>query len=644
MTGKLLIRTALAVAVLCGAFANFASSQQAQSEDQLIATLKSNAGWQPKYEACIALRQIGTAKSVPALAKLLNDPKLGHMARYVLEPMNTPQAGKALRDGFKKTRGAQRLGVASSLGVRRDEKAISLLARGLKDKDQGVASACAGALGRIGTAKAAQALLKAQKKAPEAVRPAIDEGLLVAAEFLSKSGNSKLATEIGETLSGPNSPKNIQLAAFRSLAYADPKMTTQRVLKALGGDDPAMRDMAAQIVAETNGSEDTKAYCEGAGKLSSAGKAALIRGLGDRGDATALPVVMGASEAAGDKQVQLAGVGALAKLGSGVPTLVDLLSASDTDVSGAAKFALESMKGKGSDAAIASAAPTATPPTRAQLLAILTTRMASDALPLSKSSLGDSDTAVRIAALHSIGQLGGKAEIPAIIATLQKSADAAERTEASSALSIICAMHRHEVLTDVLGAMKGANPDTTIVLLRALGEIGNPQALEAVLASLNDKNEKVSGEAVKVLGNWKTADAAPHLLKLAQGKNATRKDVGLRGYVRLAQAGQSPDEKVKMLETAMKLASKTEDKWVVLAAWGTLADTRALDAVLPHLNDDAVRNESGSAIVSIARDLAKRDEAGKTASIAALKAVLEKCDNDSVKDRAKRGLAALGAA
>jgi HEAT repeat protein len=646
MTGKLCIKTVLAIAVLLYGFGTVASAQAAQTEDQLIATLKSDAGWQPKYEACTALRQIGTKKSVPALAKLLSDPKLGHMARYALEPMNSPEAGKALRDGFKRTKGQLRLGVATSLGVRRDEKAISSLTRGLKDKDPDVAAACAGALGRIGSAKAVAALLKAENKASDAVRPAIHEGLLVAAELLSKSGDAKLATKISETLDNSNSPKNIQLAAFRSLAYADPNMTARYVLKALDGDDPVMRDVASQIVAETKGESDTKAYCDAIERLRSDGKVALVRGLGQRGDTAALPVVAVLTGVSSDKPVQLASIAAVAKLGSGanVPSLVALLAVADADISGEAKLGLESMKAKDVDAAIAAAAPAAAPPVRTQLVTILTTRMAKDALPLSKSSLTDSDAAVRIAALHSIGQLGGKAEIPDIIAALQKSKDAAERTEASSALSVICAMHKDEVLPEVLGALKKANPETKVVLLRALGEIGNPKALDAVVASLNVDNQSVSSEAIKVLGNWKSGDAAPHLLKLAQSSNATRKDVGLRGYVRLAQAEQNVDAKIKMLETAMKLASKTEEKWVVLAAWGSLADKRALDAVTPYLDKKEVHNEAGSAIVSIARELGKRDEASKAASVAALKLVQQKCDNDSIKDRAQKTLVALGGA
>ncbi|MFA6244917.1 MAG: hypothetical protein WC655_28500, partial [Candidatus Hydrogenedentales bacterium] len=85
MTRTRLIPALLAVAWTAVLFSagspSAAMADEAASEDQCIATLTGDAGWQPKYEACYRLRQIGTVKSVPALASLLGDEKLSHMAR-----------------------------------------------------------------------------------------------------------------------------------------------------------------------------------------------------------------------------------------------------------------------------------------------------------------------------------------------------------------------------------------------------------------------------------------------------------------------------------------------------------------------------------------------------------------------------------
>ena len=105
MTRKLFFSFVALVAVF-GSF--MANAQSTLSEEQCIEVILSDAGWQPKYEACTRLRQIGTEKSVPALATLLRDEHLSHMARYALEPMNNEESTEALRKALKKAEGPQK--------------------------------------------------------------------------------------------------------------------------------------------------------------------------------------------------------------------------------------------------------------------------------------------------------------------------------------------------------------------------------------------------------------------------------------------------------------------------------------------------------------------------------------------------------
>ena len=110
------------------ASADDAAAEAAVDETGLIDVLESDAGWLEKQTACRRLRQIGTVKSIAALAALLPDEELSHMARYALEPMPYPQAGQALRDALAKTKGTPKAGVIISLGARRDPQAVPLLA------------------------------------------------------------------------------------------------------------------------------------------------------------------------------------------------------------------------------------------------------------------------------------------------------------------------------------------------------------------------------------------------------------------------------------------------------------------------------------------------------------------------------------
>ena len=99
-------------ALLTGGLTTIASAEDAAAEaavDEagLIDVLESDAGWLEKQTACRGLRQIGTVKSIDALAALLPDEELSHMARYALEPMPYPQAGQALRDALAKRQRAR---------------------------------------------------------------------------------------------------------------------------------------------------------------------------------------------------------------------------------------------------------------------------------------------------------------------------------------------------------------------------------------------------------------------------------------------------------------------------------------------------------------------------------------------------------
>lgn len=88
-------------------------------ETKLAAVLPSGASRAAKDYVGRKLAVIGTAESVPALAALLPDAHLSHMARYALERIPAPEAAKALRDALAKTSGALKAGVAGSLVVPR---------------------------------------------------------------------------------------------------------------------------------------------------------------------------------------------------------------------------------------------------------------------------------------------------------------------------------------------------------------------------------------------------------------------------------------------------------------------------------------------------------------------------------------------
>ncbi len=187
-------------------------------ETRLASLLGSDASHAAKDYACRKLSLIGSAGSVPALAGLLGDEKLSHMARYALERMSGDEAVAAVRDALPKTKGRVKVGVINSLGVLRDAKSTSALAGLLGDSDKEIAAAAAAALGSIGNADAAKAL--GAFKVPEGLRAAVADACLACAEGLLADGKKAEATAIYKALAKPDQPKHVRVAAMRGMLSA----------------------------------------------------------------------------------------------------------------------------------------------------------------------------------------------------------------------------------------------------------------------------------------------------------------------------------------------------------------------------------------------------------------------------------------
>ena len=644
MNGKTwqVVRAGVLIAViLAGGYSMLAASEDVPNEAALIGVLKSDAGWQEKLAACRALRQIGTPQCIPALAALLPNEQLSHMARYALEPMLYPEAAQALRDALVTAKGAPKTGIVISLGARGDVQAVPLLVPLLKDPDKDLACAAAGALGRIATPGAVTALLDSRRTVSDTVRPALAEGLLASGQRLVQDGNGVLAAPVFKELLASRWPMFVRVGAFRGLASADPEKAPEQLIKALKGKTPEFRDVAAEIIAETSGPDATALYAKALRKLPKGGQVALLRGLADRKDPAARPAVVKAAES-GKKEVKLAALKALGVLGGAedVAWLAKLINSGDAETTEAAKASLTVMRGEGVGPAIATAASESEPAVRAQLLELMATRRAKEAIPLAVASLGNADASVRVAGLRVLDQLGGKDEAPMAVNAVLKAADDSERAAAEKALSGICSRGGNDSLPVVLAAMNEASSASRVVLLRAVGQTGGPEALKAALAALKDPDQGVSGEAVRVLSNWATLDAVPHLLELAKSDDLSRQVLALRGYVRLAGIEPSVETKTQMLTTAMALAKRPEEKKLVLGAWGTLPTEQSLNTLRPYLDDAAVRDEAASAIIAVAAELAKNQQT-KPQAVDALKAVVDKCENAQLRKKAQEALGRL---
>jgi HEAT repeat protein len=192
-------------------------------EIRLTAVLSSDASRPAKDFTCRMLSQIGSAECVPALAGLLTDSDLSHMARYALERIGGMESVKAIRDALPKVSGALKAGMIESLGARRDGVSVGALTVLAGGPDKTLGFAAINALGKIATPEAAKSLGEIVKNAPDELKPIAADACLACAQRLSAEGKKALAMPLYKGLSGEDQPKYVRLAATRGLLAAAKK-------------------------------------------------------------------------------------------------------------------------------------------------------------------------------------------------------------------------------------------------------------------------------------------------------------------------------------------------------------------------------------------------------------------------------------
>lgn len=107
---------------------NAEPAQRPAMEAKLLAALaKPEITMAGRMFVCRMLALIGTAKSVPALAQLLQDPQTADAARYALDAIDDPAASAAYRAALDRLTGNAKAGLIGSIAVRGDVQAIEAL-------------------------------------------------------------------------------------------------------------------------------------------------------------------------------------------------------------------------------------------------------------------------------------------------------------------------------------------------------------------------------------------------------------------------------------------------------------------------------------------------------------------------------------
>jgi HEAT repeat protein len=641
--------TVLAAGLLIAAAAAPVWAQQTPpiqgDSQQLIAILqKADAPLFDKAKACQALAVIGKKDAIPVLAGLLSNPELAHYARFGLETIPDPSVDDTLRDAAGKLQGQLLVGVLSSIGSRRDAKAVGLLTAKLGDSDRAVATAAAISLGRIASPEAVAVLEKALAGSPE-IRTAVAGACLTAADVLLTQGKKAESAAIYDVLRKADVVKYIQLAAIEGAIRARGPEGLALLAESLRSDDPQVfraglhaaqqlrgPDAATALIAELKLSESVNPYPR---------QTLLIYALGDLGEKAALPIVLKAAQSPA-RDIRQAAIHVLGTLGDeqAVPVLLATAIDEGSGLASVAQQSLVELEGDGIDAALTAQLAQSKGKALAVIIDLVGQRNVTSAVPTLIQAADDADMAVRDAAIQALGRTVGPDQLALLIGRVvtPKAGDTAGVAKEALRTACIRMPDRDVAAGKLLAAIPQASGEAKTSLFELVGVVGGTKALEGAREAARSENDETKDAATRVLGAWMSADAAPVLLDLAKTETSNKYKVrALRGYIRIArQLDMEPKQRMEMCRQAIEVAQRADEKRLAIEVLSRVHSAQALAQVVPYLQDASVKEAASDTAIKISDKIIQ----GAPKAVAdAMKQVIAATGNKDLATRAKNLLA-----
>jgi hypothetical protein len=358
-------------------------------------------------------------------------------------------------------------------------------------------------------------------------------------------------------------------------------------------------------------------------KLPEPGQVQLIAVLSGYPKAVALAPVVAALKTAA-MPVRLAALKALAGFDD-VPTALLLArhaAAAKGDEQAAAREALGRMPGKDIDEAILFqmlASPDDA--LKSEFIRAVGARRISAGKGLLVAAARSGTPANAAQAARALRTVAEPADIPDLLDVLLATVDEAVQDEMRTTIGIVAqgtldsglragAVRRLLVPATGPAAAPALDLRKRALLFLTLGNIGDNVSLPDLREALAGENAEIKDAAVRALSVWPNAAAREDCLGIAQTTdNLSHKVLSLRGYVRMVGLDkyQSPRTAARSLKTALDLATRPEEKLLVLGALQEFPSPEALALAESLLTAEGVQAEAQAAIDTIKEKLEKQN-------------------------------------
>ena len=359
------------------------------------------------------------------------------------------------------------------------------------------------------------------------------------------------------------------------LAVHKDKATAEAAISALG----RIGNTAAYEALEK--AKDTELYAVWADAILLCGDQALVAN--DAARATKIFESLGGAKepravrvAAFEGKVRAAGANAVA-------TVVQGLTTGDLDLQRAAAQFVRTLALQDKAATEAFAATTAKleGPAQVLVLSALADRGDAAGLPAAIAALKSQDAAVRIAALTTVGKIGGAGCVPELAQIAATSAKA-ERDAARNSLD---RLRGQDVDAAIAAHMKKCEAGPRAELARTLAERNAVNAVPSLLESANDADETVRAESFKALGVLASVNELPVLVdRLLTVTGTTAREEAEKAVVAVSRKIPEENKRAAAVLAVLPKAKADVAKVSMLNALGLIGDSTALKPIRAAVN------------------------------------------------------------
>lgn len=491
---------------------------------------------------------VGGDNTVEALAPSMADSQLCPVVISTLEAIGSEKAAKVITaslDSEKYPCTAQAINALVGMGY------VNEAARFIKcyeNGDEGVKKAAMTALALSGTEEAFTVLDAASKKASYKWEPTCAvSSLILYARTIGLKGNTKKMESITKTIiANSNLPEtnNYRLSAMAVLTEIKKEAALPMLLKAINDPDIAVRGGVVRLALSIKGEEATKKWIGKYAKASEQAKPDIVYMLGERGDASAVPLIYKAMED-DNSAISSEAVTALAKLlkGDAVDPILSWIQRCNNDEGlNAAATAMTTILDSKNISKVAAQLKQSDGVATVTLINLISwsgdKTYFKTVLPYASSS----DMAVRATAMKSLKNLAAEKDQADLINMVVNSVERPETQALQEALAI--AANSNTVIEkrsdEILASLaKGASKEK---LIPVLAVTGGDKALRYVLNEFETGNADLRDICFSTLAGWNDYSASEALYKICVSENKTFGKAAFEAYIRQIQSAPVTDD------------------------------------------------------------------------------------------------------